>query len=183
MCCSEVFNSNFVAEHPELTARLVLANVLSDKYMYEHPYSAAMMFANDFGVSESAGLRTVYLKTNAEGRTLNWDISVQNYENMIAYEEYWNIPEASQTRITNGDPAGMFDLSFFESLGIESFDEYAEEVGLDEKFPVGMSYTDWLYAAETIDGIDHDSEVGKNVEKWMNNEVIDELSGSSNEEN
>ena len=175
MCCSEVFNSDFVDAHPELTARLVLANVLSDKYMYEHPYSAALMFAKDFGVSQAAGLRTIYLKTNAEGRTLNWDISVQNYENMIAYQEYWGIPESSQTRITNGDPAGMFDLSFFEALEIESFDEYAESVGLDEKFPIGMTYTEWLYAAETIDGIDHNSTVGKNVEKWMNDEIMDVL--------
>ena len=30
-----------------------------------------------------------------------------------------------------------------------------------------MSYSDWLYMAETIDGIDHESTDGK-VEKWLN---------------
>ena len=174
MCCTEVYNQNFVDEHPELTARLVLASALSTKYMYEHPYSAAMMFAKEFGTSEASGLRTMYLKTNAEGRTLNWEISGENIDNLCAYQEYWGISEENRSTVTTGSDS-IFDLSFLESCGIESFDTFLEEAGINEKFPVGMSYSDWLYEAEEIDGIDHSSEVGKNVEKWMDGEVITEI--------
>jgi ABC-type nitrate/sulfonate/bicarbonate transport system substrate-binding protein len=180
-CCTEVYNKDFVAAHPELTTRMVLAHCLATKFMYEHPYTAGLMFAEGFGTSESVGLRTMYLKTNAEGRTLNWEITSQNLQNLYDYQAYWGIDEEKRTQITNGDPEDFFDLSFLESCGIESFDEFLTESDIDSRFPVGMTYTDWLAEAEAVDGIDSESSTdGKDVEKWMDNEVITAIPLSAN---
>lgn len=174
-CCTEIFNSDFVEQHPELTTRVVLAHCLSTKYMYEHPYTAGLMFAESFGTTASVGLRTMYLKTNAEGRTLSWEISMENLHNLNAYETWWNIPEGSRIAITNGPEENFYDFSFLEACGIESFDTFLEEAGINERFPIGMTYTDWLAMAEAVDGVDSaTSEAGKNVEKWMRNEVLDD---------
>ena len=178
-CCTEMYNRNFVDAHPELTTRLVLAHCLATKYMYEHPYSAALMFANCFGTSISVGLHTIYLKTNAEGRTMNWEISPQNIDNLCKYYDYWKVDKENWPAVTNGPTEDFFDLSFMEASGIESFDTFLEESGINSRFPIGMSYADWLNVAETVDGVDHASTDGKNVEKWMNGGLIDKISATS----
>ena len=170
--CGYYINSDFANAHPELATRLVLAHCLAVQYMYLHPYSAGEMFAQTFGTSKSVGLRTMYLKTNAEGRTLTYDITQDNLDN---YDEWWDllgIPESEQTKFT--DAEGFMDLSWLEKTGIESFDEFMERENIDETQPIGMSYPDWLYWAEAVDGIDHNSTDGK-IEKWMNNEIVSEL--------
>ena len=171
-CCTEMYNKGFVEEHPALTARLVLAHCLATKYMYLHPYNAAMMFADTFGTGADIGLRTMYLKTNAEGRTLSWEISPQNIENLCEYNAHWGIPESEWPQVTRGDVEDFFNLSFLEVIGMEHFDEFLQTSGVLEDFPDGMSYADWLYTAESIDGVDHESTVGKTVDKWMDDGVI-----------
>ena len=166
--CGYYINSDFAEEHPELATRLVLAHCLAIQYMYLHPYSAGEMFAKTFGTSKGVGLRTMYLKTNAEGRTLCYAIDQSNLD---TYDEWWDmlgIPPEEQTKVT--DAEGFMDLSWLEKCGIEPFDEFIQRERIDEIQPIGMSYPDWLYWAETVDGIDHDSPDGK-VEKWMNNEI------------
>ena len=76
------------------------------------------------------------------------------------------MPEEERTLVTDVD--GFMDLSWLDKCGIEDFQTFIEEEGIDEMQPLGMSYADWLYMAETIDGIDHNSEVGK-LDKWMEN--------------
>lgn len=170
--CGYYINSDFAAEHPELATRLVLAHCLAIQYMYLHPYSAGEMFANTFGTSKSVGLRTMYLKTNAEGRTLCYTIDQSNLTN---YDEWWEmlgIPEENQTKVTAAE--GFMDLSWLEKCGIEPFSEFIAREKIDEIQPIGMSYPDWLYWAETVDGIDHDCPDGK-VDKWMRDEIESEI--------
>lgn len=171
--CGYFINSDFATAHPELATRLVLAHCLAIKYMYEHPYNAGMMFADGFDCDPSVGLRTIYIKTCAEGRTLCWDINETNIENYINYYESFNIPEDQIPEVKNIDK--FIDLTYLESCGIESFADYIEAEGIEETFPIRMSYSEWLYKAEEIDGIDHESTVGKTVDKWMNGAVVTKL--------
>ena len=164
--CGYYINADFAEAHPELTTRLVLAHCLAIKYMYQHPYSAGEMFAETFGTSVDVGLRTMYLKTNAEGRTLCWTIDESNMENYEHWYDLLGVPEEERTLVTDVD--GFMDLSWLDKCGIEDFQTFIEEEGIDEMQPLGMSYADWLYMAETIDGIDHNSEVGK-LDKSMEN--------------
>ena len=171
-CCNPIFYKPFTQERPALAARMVLANYLATQYMYLHPYNAAMIFADTFGTSPGVGLRTIFLKTNAEGRTMNWELTPQNLQNLIDYRIHWGVPESDWPQITRGETEDFFDLSFEEMIGLKSFEEFEYEHGLAERFPIGMSYTDWLHMAETVDGIPHDSPVGKGLEKWMSGEFI-----------
>lgn len=164
--CGYYINADFAEAHPELTTRLVLAHCLSIKYMYQHPYSAGLMFAETFGTSDAVGLRTMYLKTNAEGRTLCWTIDQSNMDNYETWYDMLGVPEEERTLVT--DAEGFMDLSWLEKCGIEDFQTFIDEAKIDEIQPLGMSYADWLYMAETIDGVNHDSTVGK-VDKWMEN--------------
>ena len=163
--CGYYINEDFALAHPELTTRLVLAHCLAIKYMYQHPYSAGEMFAKTFGTSVDVGLRTMYLKTNAEGRTMCWTITKENMENYVDWYNKLGVPEEERTLVTDVD--GFMDFSWLEKCGMEDFQTFINEANIDEIQPVGSSYADWLYMAETIDGIDHNSTVGK-VDKWMN---------------
>jgi len=178
-CCNEIYYRGFVDEHPALVARMVLAHCLATQYMYIHPYNAGLMFADTFGTTADVGLRTMYLKTNAEGRTMNWEISPQNIKNMCEYRKHWDIPEAEWPMIRRGDLEDFFDLTYLERYGTGSIEEFLEKSGVKEIFPDGMAYKDWLEVAETRDGIPHDSMVGKTVQKWMDGAVITQLPATS----
>lgn len=171
--CGYFINTDFAKEHPELTTRLVLAHCLAIKYMYQHPYNAGMMFADGFGVKPDVGLRTIYIKTCAEGRTLCWDVSDANIKNYTDYWESFNIPEDKIPEVK--DLPTFLDLSYLKACGIESFKSFIEDNKINETFPIRDPYLTWLEKAETIDGIDHSSTVGKTVEKWNNNEVVTKL--------
>lgn len=150
MCCIYAMTDELRDEHPELAKRLVLAHALSIKYLYEHPYNAAMMFAEGFGVPPEVGLRTVYMKTVAEGRTIAWQFSEENLNNYIQYFYDLDIPEEE---IPNIDDIGTFmSTHILETCGIEDFNTFIQE-HVDEEFPIGMSYEDWLAKAKVIDGI------------------------------
>lgn len=171
--CGYFINKDFANDHKELTTRLVLAHCLAIKYMYQHPYNAGMMFADDFGVDPAVGLRTMYMKLCAEGRTLSWDVNETNIKN---YTDYWNsygIPEDKIPEVK--DLPSFLDLQYLEACGIESFKDFMVNNKIDEKFPIRDPYLTWLEKAETIDGVDHSSKVGKTVEKWNNNEVVTKL--------
>ena len=171
--CGYFINTDFAEEHPELTTRLVLAHCLAIQYMYLHPYNAGMMFADDFGVDPAVGLRTMYLKLCAEGRTLSWDINETNIKNYTDYWHSYGIPEDKIPEVK--DLPSFFNLKYLEACGIESFKSFMEDNKINEKFPIRDSYLAWLEKAEEIDGIDHSSTVGKTVEKWNNNEIVSKL--------
>ena len=163
--CGYYLNADFVDAHPALAQRLVLAHCLAIQYMYLHPYSAGEMFAKEFGTSVGVGLRTMYLKTVAEGRTMCYTLTKENMDNYEKWYDLMGVPEENRTLCTQVD--GFLDFTLQEKIGIESFQEFMEREGIDEREPIGMDYAEWLYMAETIDGIDHESTDGK-VEKWMN---------------
>lgn len=163
VCCIYCMNNDFRDEHPELANRLVLAHALSLKYVYEHPYSAGMMFAEGFGVEPEVGLRTVYLKTVGEGRTLAWQFSEQNLDNFIQFYYDMGIPEEE---IPNIDDINRFmSTDILEASGIEDFATFIE--GIDEIFPIGMDYEEWLEKAMEIDGIQGDPKEKASI--WASN--------------
>ncbi|WP_374041681.1 ABC transporter substrate-binding subunit SaoX [Tissierella carlieri] len=150
MCCIYCMNNDFLEEHPELAKRLVLAHALAIKYLYEHPYNAGMMFAEGFGVQPEVGLKTVYMKTVAEGRTITWQFSQENLDNYIQYYYDFDIPEEE---IPNIDDIEKFmSTNLLETCGIEDFNTFIEEK-INKEFPIGLSYEEWITKAKTIDGI------------------------------
>lgn len=151
MCCIYCMNNDFLEEHPELAKRLVLAHGLAIKYLYEHPYNAGLMFGEGFGCAPEVGLRTVYMKTVAEGRTITWQFSEENLDNYINYFHEFNIPEEE---IPNIDDINKFmSTDLLESCGLEDFNTFINDK-VDEEFPIGMTYEDWMLKAKTIDGIE-----------------------------
>ena len=150
ICCIYAMNNDFREEHPELARRLVLAHALSIKYLYEHPYNASMMFAEGFGVPAEVGLKTVYMKTIQEGRTITWKFSEENLDNYIQYFYDFDIDEKDIPNIDDVEKFMSTDL--LETCGVEDFNTFIEE-NVDENFPVGDTYDEWLAKAKIIDGI------------------------------
>ena len=170
--CGYFLNTDFVAAHPALAQRLVLAHCLAIQYMYLHPYNAGMMFADGFGVDPTVGIRTIYIKLCAEGRTICYKIDDTNIQNYKDYFASFAIAETDRPQVEFLDD--FVDTSIYETLGMVDFYEFiANEI--DGLYKIGTSYADFLEIAETIDGIDHSSTVGKTVEKWMNGDVVTPL--------
>ena len=159
MCCIYGMNENFKNEHPELAKRLLVGHALSLKYLYDHPYNAAMMFADGFGTAPEVGLMTIYMKTIAEGRTLTWEFNQDNIDNFVKEYDEYNIDEKFRPRVDKLDE--FVNLNFVKESGIESFSDFTKEDKIDEKFPIGISFEDWLKKAKEIDGIDN--EVGNDI--------------------
>ena len=45
--------------------------------MYLHPYKAAEIFAKNYNVPLEVALMTMWKKTNKEGRTISWDLNIE----------------------------------------------------------------------------------------------------------
>ncbi|MBU5428013.1 ABC transporter substrate-binding protein [Tissierella pigra] len=150
VCCIYCMNNDFLNDHPELAKRLVLAHALSIKYLYEHPYNASMMFAEGFGTNPEVGLKTVYMKTVAEGRTITWKFSEENLDNYIKYFYDFEIPEEEIPNIN--DMQQFMSTDLLETCGIEDFNTFIKE-NIDANFPIGDTYEEWLAKAKAIDGI------------------------------
>ena len=102
LCCIYAMSNDFKENHPELARRLVYAHEMAIEYMYTHPYNAAMMFADGFDVDPYVALRTIYMKTVAEGRTITWHFSEKNIENFENYyTQYPQIPEEEIPRVSD----------------------------------------------------------------------------------
>ncbi len=151
VCCVYAMSNNFKEEHPELAKRLVLAHALSVKYIYQHPYNAAMIFADAFGTKPEAALNTIYMKTVKEGRTLTWQFSEKNLENLIAnWNQYDTIPEEDRLKID--DLHKFMSTDLIEECGVEDFHEFIKNE-VEPLYPTGISFEDWLKKAKEIDGI------------------------------
>lgn len=151
VCCIYCMNNDFLNDHPELAKRLVLAHALSIKYLYEHPYNASMMFAEGFGTDPEVGLKTVYMKTVAEGRTITWKFSEENLDNYIQYFYDFEIPEEEIPNIN--DIQKFMSTDLLETCGIEDFNTFIKE-NIDKDFPIGDTYEEWLVKAKAVDGIE-----------------------------
>ena len=120
--------------------------------MYLHPYNAAMMFADGFGVNPAVGLRTIYIKLCAEGRTICYKIDETNIQNYKDYYASFAIPENKRPVLQYLEQ--FVDTSIYDTLGMVDFYEFIKNE-VDPLYPIMMDYADFLETAETIDGIDH----------------------------
>jgi len=151
ICCIYGMSNEFKENCPELARRLVYAHQLAIKYMYEHPYNAAMMFADGFDTEPYVALRTIYMKTVAEGRTITWYFSEKNVDNYVEYyTQYPQIPEEEIPRVQDINTFLSTELS--SDAGVDDFDTYIEE-NIDSITPIGMTFEDWYNKAKEIDGI------------------------------
>lgn len=161
MCCAYVMQTDFRDAHPELAKRLVLAHALSNKYIYTHPYNAAMMFADGFGTTAVVGLRTIYMKTCKEGRTLTWHFTQDNLDNMISEYHKYGVAEEDIPNVN--DYAAFMSNDLISAAGIEDFDQFIEQ-NVNSQFPLGMAYDDWLKKAMELDHVT-DDQVAKDAER------------------
>ena len=154
-CCSYAMTKAFREQCPELSRRMIYAHMLAVQYLYTHPYNAALMFADGFDAEPYVGLRTVYMKTVAEGRTITWQWSEQNMQNNEEFDRQWtnpSIPEEDIITVEDSQSSLALSGEIFEDAGIRDFKEFiAEEV--DSIFPLGMTFEDWYNAAIIIDGV------------------------------
>ena len=151
VCCVYAMSNNFCEEHPELAKRMVLAHALSIQYIYQHPYNAAMIFADAYGTKPEVALNTIYMKTVKEGRTLTWQFSEKNLENYIAnYTKFDHIPEEDIPNINDVEKFMSTDL--IEECGVEDFSDFIANT-VEPMYPTGITFEDWLAKAKEIDGI------------------------------
>lgn len=154
-CCSYAMTKEFREKCPELSRRMIYAHMLAVQYLYTHPYNAALMFADGFDADPYVGLRTVYMKCVAEGRTITWQWSEQNMINNEEFDRQWtnpSIPEEDIICVEDSQNSLLLSGEIFEDAGVTDFKEFiANEV--DDKFPLGMTFEDWYNAAIIIDGV------------------------------
>jgi len=177
-CCSYAMSVAFREKCPELARRLIYAHMLSVKYLYEHPYNAAMMFADGFDVDPYVGLRTVYMKTVAEGRTITWQWSEQIMKNNEEFQTQWqnpSIPEEDIIYAVDSQKSLELSNSLFEDAGIPDFNEFISEE-IDPVFPLGTTFEDWYEDAKKIDGIsDEDAvDITKTATPYLNENLEEE---------
>lgn len=175
-CCIYAMNNDFKAEHPELARRLIYAHELAIKFMYEHPYNAAMMFADGFEVDPYVALRTMYMKTVAEGRTLTWGFTEKNIESYLSY--FTQFPQIPAEEIPTVDDMNKFvSTEISKEAGLQDFKEYIKDT-VDPLFPLGTTFEDWYNKAKEIDGIaDADAvDISKTATSYLNKDLKDRKS-------
>lgn len=151
LCCTYAMNSEFAETCPELARRLMFAHQEAIKYMYEHPYNAAMMFADGFDVAPYVALRTIYMKTVSEGRTLTWRFTDANVDSYLSYyTQFPQIPESEIPMIS--DRSKLTSSEVLEAANLDDFETYIKEV-VDPIMPLGTTFEDWYNKAKEIDGI------------------------------
>ena len=150
-------NIEFSEKCPELARRLMFAHQEAIKYMYEHPYNAAMMFADGFDVAPYVALRTIYMKTVSEGRTLTWRFTDANVDSYLSYyTQFPQIPESEIPMIS--DRSKLTSSAILEAANLDDFETYIKEV-VDPIFPLGTTFEDWYNIAKGIDGISDEEAV------------------------
>ena len=147
-CCKVAMHTKFAESHPELAKRVLLAHALSVQYMYEHPYKAAEIFANNYSVPWEVALMTMWKKTNEEGRTISWDLNVDEMKNQLEAMVKYNV----QTDINNVKIEDYINTSYFDACGAKDFKEFLKEA-VDPVFPLGMSFEEWKAKAKEVDKI------------------------------
>lgn len=176
LCCVYAMNTEFSEKCPELARRLIYAHSLAIKFMYEHPYNAAMMFADGFDVDPYVALRTIYMKTVSEGRTLTWKFNDKNVDAFLAYyTQFEQIPEEEIPYIT--DRNTLISSDVLEAANIEDFETYIKEV-VDPIMPLGTTFEDWYNIAKKIDGISDEEavDISDTATSYLNKDLADRTS-------
>ncbi len=147
-CCKVAMHTKFAQSHPELAKRVLLAHTLSIQYMYNHPYKAAEIFARNYNVPLQVGLMTIWKKTNEEGRTISWDLVMEEMENQLEAMQKYNV----QSDVNTVNVEDYVDSSYFDACGAKDFSTFIKEE-VDPVFPLGMSFESWLTKAKEVDHI------------------------------
>ncbi|MEG0793125.1 MAG: ABC transporter substrate-binding subunit SaoX [Lachnospiraceae bacterium] len=171
LCCIYAMSNDFKKQCPELARRLVFAHEMSIKFMYEHPYNAAMMFADGFDVDPYVALRTIYMKTVAEGRTITWSFSQKNIDNFVNY--YTQYPQIPEEEIPKLDDVSKFtSTELLKDAGTEDFGEFISEK-IDPIMPLEMTFEDWYNKAKELDSIsDKDAvDISKTATSYLNKDI------------
>ncbi|MEG0227842.1 MAG: ABC transporter substrate-binding subunit SaoX [Lachnospiraceae bacterium] len=171
LCCIYAMSNDFKEKCPELARRLVFAHEMAIKFMYEHPYNAAMMFADGFDVDPYVALRTIYMKTVAEGRTITWSFSKKNIDNYINYyTQYSQIPAEDIPKVD--DISKFMSTELLEDAGTEDFGKFITEK-VDPIMPLGMTFEDWYNKAKELDSIsDKDAvDISKTATSYLNKDL------------
>lgn len=171
-CCTLSMNKDFADKCPELARRLVYAHTLSVQYLYTHPYNAAMMFADGFDTDPYVALRTVYMKTVAEGRTITWHWTEANLQNDEDFDTQWTDPAIPEVDINYKE---IYEESLtkanelHESAKTRDFEDFIKDE-VDPISPLGITFEDWYNNAKTIDGIsDEDAvDITKTATPYLN---------------
>lgn len=148
-CCKVAMHTKFAKSHPELAKRVLLAHTLSVQYMYNHPYKAAEIFARNYNVPLQVGLMTIWKKTNEEGRTISWDLVMEEMENQLEAMQKYNV----QNDVNTVNVEDYVDTSYFDACGAKDFNTFIKEE-VDLVFPLGMSFESWLDKAKEVDHIE-----------------------------
>ncbi|MDR9756734.1 MAG: ABC transporter substrate-binding subunit SaoX [Thermoanaerobacterales bacterium] len=147
-CCKVAMHRDFAEKHPELAKRVLLAHTLSIQYMYLHPYKAAEIFAKNYNVPLEVALMTMWKKTNKEGRTISWDLNIEELKNQLKVMQKYGV----QNDINRVNVEDYVDTSYMDACGAKDFKKFIKEE-VDPIFPLGMSYEDWKAKAMEIDNI------------------------------
>lgn len=147
-CCKVAMHKDFAEAHPELAKRVLLAHTLSIQYMYNHPYKAAEIFAKNYSVPLEVGLMTMWKKTNQEGRTISWDLVMDELKNQLAAMQKYDV----QSDVNTVNVEDYVDTSYLEASGAKDFKTFIKDE-VDPVFPLGMSFEDWKAKAMEVDNI------------------------------
>ncbi|MCC5909038.1 MAG: ABC transporter substrate-binding protein [Clostridiaceae bacterium] len=147
-CCMLSMNKNFIEEQPELAKKKILAHIESLKYIYQQPLQSAKAFSHVFQVPLEVSLRTIYVKTVEDGRSLTWKVYPEYLENMVEFlmeygllEKEPNIEEVTHLELLEELKAERDDIDF---------DAFIKEF-VDPIFPLGMDYEEWKEKAYEVD--------------------------------
>ncbi|MEN6326447.1 MAG: ABC transporter substrate-binding subunit SaoX [Syntrophomonas sp.] len=147
-CCKVAMHTDFAKAHPELAKRVLLAHTLSVQYMYNHPYKAAEIFAENYSVPLEVALMTIWKKTNEEGRTISWDLKMDELKNQLEVMRKYGV----QNDVNTVNVEDYVDTSYFDACGAKDFQTFIKEE-VDPVFPLGMSFEDWKTKAMGVDSI------------------------------
>ena len=129
------------------------------------------MFADGFDVDPYVALRTIYMKTVAEGRTITWKFTDGNVDSFLNY--YTQFPQIPDDEIPFiEDRTKLISSDVLESAKIEDFQTYIKNT-VDDIFPLGTTFEDWYNKAKEIDGIsDEDAvDISKTATPYLNENV------------
>lgn len=147
-CCVLSMNSNFMEERPDLAKKMLMAHIESLKYIYEQPVQAAEIFSEVFEVPLEVSLRTIYVKTIEDGRSLGWKIYPDYLDNMIEFSvDYGMLDDTPDVEVLLQDQ--LLEEVKAENEGMD-FDEFIREK-VDPIFPLGMEYEEWKEKAYEVD--------------------------------
>lgn len=144
VCCVLAMSRKFGKEHPELAVKMIQAHVKALQYIYTHPKHSAEIFAKVYSVPEEVALMTIYKKTVAEERTLNWEVDTTKIQAEIDYN-------LDMGTLDKAPPLEKFvNTQFLDAAKTDDFETFIKEK-VDPIFPMGMSYSDWKLKAIEID--------------------------------